>query len=244
MTFPISQFYPLLLVLWAILFWCRSKVFRATLLISLVLHAVFLVRVGGWGGSDAEPQEVISFTFVQGGEEADKRSAEEKIGPSPKLPDTPQQTPLEDSEASHEAPSPDEEEPTPPKDARVEDDLPRIEDTSLLDFSAHPLAESYRLQLQRLIAQYQKTPPEILKESFEGRVKVWFNVSRDGTLNQPVFVDAKVRSSHELVNRAARESVIAAAEHFPSFPPRVKRDEIWFYVYVDYSNVRFPGDST
>ena len=242
MTFPISQFYPLLLVLWAVLFWCRSKVFRATLLISLVLHAVFLVRVGGWGGSDSQPQEVISFTFVQGGDETEKRSKRERIGPSPKLPDPLQQTPLEDSEVSREAPSPDEKEPTPPKDSRVEDDLPRNEDTSLLDFSAHPLAESYRLQLQRLIAQYQRTPPEILKGSFEGRVKVWFNVSRDGTLNQPVFVDAKVRSSHDVVNRAARESVIAAAEHFPPFPVRVKRTEIWFYVYVDYSNVRFPGD--
>lgn len=242
MSFPISQFYPLLLVVWGIVFWCRSKVFRATLLISLGLHAVFLVRVSEWGIDRAQPEKIISFTFVQGGDETEKAPSQEKIGPSPEVPDIARETPPKDSEAEREKNSPEKEKVAPPEDSRVERDLPRIEDRSLLDFSAHPLAESYRRQLQRLIAQYQKVSPEVLKEGFEGRVKVWFNLSREGTLNQPVFVDAKIRSSHDVVNRAAIESVAAAAKHFPPFPKGVKRAEIWFHVYVDYSNVRFPGD--
>jgi hypothetical protein len=242
MSFPISQFYPLLLVLWGIVFWCRSRVFRATLLISLGLHAVFLVRLSGWGIDRAQPEEVISFTFVQGGDETGRTPSEEKIGPSPEVPDIAPQTLPKDSEAEREKNSTDTEKVAPPEESRVEPDLPRMDDRSLLDFSAHPLAESYRRQLQRLIAQYQEAPPEVLKEGFEGRVKVWFNLSHDGTLNQPVFVDAKIRSSHDTVNRAAIDSVRGAAKHFPPFPNEVKRAEIWFHVYVDYSNVRFPGD--
>jgi len=238
MSFPISQFYPLLLVLWAIVFWSKSRVFRVTLLIALALHTVFLIRVSGWGTDGPKPEELISFAFIQGGDEAEKAPPQEGIGLSPGTTETAQETPVKDSEAR----SPAEEEAVRPKESLVEPDLPRIEDRSLLDFSAHPLAESYRRQLQRLIARYQKTTPEILKQGFEGRVKVWFNLSRDGKLNLPAFVDANIRSSHESVNQAAMESVIAAAEHFPPFPERIKRAEIWFYVYVDFSNVRFSGD--
>ncbi len=242
MNCPISQFYPLLLVLWAIVFWSKSNVFRATLLISLGLHAVFFVRVSGWGVNRAQSEEIIPFTFVQGEDETEKPPEENRIGTAPEVPDRTQETTPSDSEPEREERLPDEEKPAVPKDPRVERDLPKIEDTSLLDFSAHPLAESYRRQLQRVIARYQKTPPEILQQGFEGRVKVWFNLSRDGKLNEPVFVDAKIRSSHESVNQAAIESVMAAASDFPPFPEGVTRPEIWFYIYVDYSNVTFFGD--
>ena len=242
MTCPISQFYPLLLVLWAIAFWCRSKVFRATLLISLALHTVFLVRVSGWGRDGKRPERVISFTFVQGGDEAEKPPPQEKISLSAQPSEAVKETPGRDSQADREDRPTAEQKPPEPEDARLERDLPKIEDISLLDLSAHPLAESYRRRLQQVIDRYQKTPPEILKQGFEGRVRVWFNLSRDGTLNPPVFVDRKIRSSHSIVNQAARESVIAAAKHFPPFPQGVNRAEIWFYIHVDYGNVRFSGD--
>jgi outer membrane biosynthesis protein TonB len=224
-------------------FWSRSRVFRATLLISLGLHAIFLVQVKGRGTDGAGREEILSFTFVQGGEATEKRLPEERVGTAPGLSEAPEETPAEASEADRKgASSPVDEKPTPQESPRVDKELPRIEDASLLDFSAHPLAESYRRQLQRLIRQYQTKPPEELKEGFEGRVKVWFNVSREGKLNPPVFVDGKVRSSREMVNKAAMDSVVAAAAHFPPFPEGVKRAEIWFYVHVDFGSVRYSGD--
>jgi hypothetical protein len=57
-----------------------------------------------------------------------------------------------------------------------------------------------------------------------------------------VFADRKVRSSHQSVNQAAVESVIGAAGQFPPFPDGIERADIWFHVYLDFSNVRFPGD--
>ena len=239
MSFPISQIYPLLLAVWGIIFWSRSNVFRSALLISLAFHAIFLVRVTGWRTRHTQPERIISFTFVQGGEVSDRSPSERSIGSLPELSPVPRQISARDSEAEQKASAPPEETLRKPTAQRIEKDLPRIEDLSLLDSSADPLAEDYRRELQRLIHRFQKTPPEILERGLEARVKVWFNLSRDGKLNQPIFVDPKIRSSYDTVNRAAIDSVVAAAEHFPPLPGHVNRAEIWFYVYVDYANVTF-----
>ena len=129
-----------------------------------------------------------------------------------------------------------------PEPPRVIEGLPKIEDVSLLDPNANPAAESYRLELQRVIRVFQKAPADILEQGVEARVRVWFNLSREGTLNQPIFLDSTVRSSNETVNRAAVDSVVAASEHFPPFPENVSRAEIWFHVDVDFGPSRFPGD--
>ena len=235
MSFPISQLYPLLLVLWGILFWCRSKVFRVTILASIALHAIFLVRVSGSRSRQPEPERIISFTFVQGGEEPSETPAPESLAPPPEpstvrepAPSgTPQSDNGESSDVDKNAPQPQ----GPP----IQKDLPRIDDPSLIDFSAHPLAESYRLELHRLIRRYRAATPEILATGTEARAKVWFNVSRDGKLNQPVFVDPRIRSSDDSLNRAAVDTVIAAAAYFPAFPPNVTQPELWFHVDVDFS---------
>lgn len=242
MSWPISQFYPLLLVLWGVAFWCRSRVFRFALLISLAFHSIFFVRVSGWGRKVVEPERIISFTFVQGAEEAEKPSPRDKTALPRGLPAALQQTPPGSSDHGREEASGADESAPKPLSRRVETGLPRIDDESLLEVSPHPLAEDYRRELQRLIERYQKTPPEILEQGLEARVKVWFNLSRDGRLNQPVFVDPKIRSSHETVNRAAVDSVVGAADHFPPLPEHINRAEMWFYVYVDFSNVRFRND--
>jgi len=240
MSLPISQFYPLLLVLWAMLFWSRSNVFRATLLISLALHSIFFVRVGGLRTPDEKPDQILSFTFVQGVDETPPFRGEEKVGLPAEISEPTQRPALK--EPGEERPAQPDKKRTPPTGQRVEKDLPRIEDISLLDFSANPLAESYRRYLQQLIRLYQRTPPELHEMGFEGRVKVWFNLSRDGKLNPPIFVDPKIRSSHDTVNEAAIDSVVAASQHFPPLPKHVNRAEMWFYVYVDFTNVRFSGD--
>ena len=242
MTIPISQFYPLLLALWAMVFWCKSRVFRTTLLISLALHAVFLVRVIGWGRSDATREEILVFTFVQGGEEEQKGSSEEGIGLSPGRSTTERDAAQQVSQPDREAPEEPEKEPPPPEKTPVEEELPPLEDTSLLDASASPLAESYRKQLQSLVRRHRKPTPPDLEEDFEARVRIWFNLSSDGTLNPSAFVDTRIRSSHGSVNQAALGSVIAAAEHFPSFPKGIDRAEMWFHIDVDFGPVRFPGD--
>ncbi len=239
MHFPISQLYPVLLVFWGILFWSRSKVFRIALLISLCVHGVFLIRVSGRQTGGKEPERIVAFTFFQGAGESEPRSANRTGISTPAPPPVPEAAPREDSKTDTESPPQLEQNVPEPAPPRVEEGLPRIEDSSLIDFSAHPEAEDYRRELQRLIRVYQKTPPEILQQGLEARVKVWFNLSRDGKLNQPIFVDLQIRSSNDVVNRVAVDSIVAAADHFPPFPERVNRAELWFYVYVDFANVTF-----
>lgn len=239
MTFPIGQFYPVLIVLWAILLWTRSGVFRTTLLISLCLHVVFLVKIGAREAKKVEPERIISFSFVQGVEETEKRPTPEGLNPIPENLQQPEASPVKETEETPEEPPPEEKVPQPTRGVAG---LPNIEDASLLDPNANPAAESYRLELQRLIRAYQKAPAEIFEQAVEARVRVWFNLSRDATLNPPVFLDATVRSSNEIVNRAAVDSVVAASEHFPPFPENVTRAEIWFHVDVDFGPSRFPGD--
>lgn len=239
MTFPIGQFYPVLIVLWAIMLWTQSKVFRTTLLISLCLHVVFLVRMGARETKEVEPERIISFTFVQGAEEMEVPPTPEGLNPIPENLQQPETSPVKETEETPEKPPREEKMPQPP---RVVEELPKIEDASLLDPNANPAAESYRLELQRLIRAYQKAPAEILEQGVEARARVWFNLSRDATLNPPIFLDATVRSSNEIVNRAAVDSVVAASEHFPPFPENVTRPEIWFHVDVDFGPSKFPGD--
>jgi outer membrane biosynthesis protein TonB len=239
MTVPIGQFYPVLIVLWAILLWTRSRVFRTTLLISLCLHVVFLVRIGAREAKEVERERVISFTFVQGAEETERPPTPEGINRLPENLQKPEASPPKETEETPEEPPHEEKMPEPP---RVVEGLPKIEDASLLDPNANPAAESYRLELQRVIRVFQKAPADILEQGVEARVRVWFNLSREGTLNQPIFLDSTVRSSNETVNRAAVDSVVAASEHFPPFPENVIRPEIWFHVDVDFGLSRFPGD--
>ncbi len=239
MSVPIGQFYPVLIVLWAILLWTRSRVFRTTLLISLCLHVVFLVRTGARETKEVERERIISFTFIQGAEEAEKRTSPKGVSPLPENLQKPEASAPKEAEETPEESPHEEKMPEPP---RVVEGLPKIEDVSLLDPNANPEAESYRLELQRLIRVYQKTPPAVLEQGVEARVRVWFNLSREGTSNQPIFLDSTVRSSNETVNRAAVDSVVAASEHFPPFPGNVSRAEIWFHVDVDFGPSRFPGD--
>jgi hypothetical protein len=245
MSFPISQLYPLLLVLWVLMFWCRSRVLRTAMFISLGLHAIFLVRINNWGINETNPERIISFTFVQGGDEREQAEGK-KIGLSTNVSPIAQSSPWDHSIkgpiANDQNPSTAREKSPLPEPLRVEKELPKIEDKSLIDFSADPLAESYRRELQKLIARHQKIPAEVLAGGMEARVKVWFNLSRDGKLNPPVFVDPKIRSSRDFINKAGEESVLSAAQHFPPFPEHIHRAEIWFFVYLDYSNVRFRED--
>lgn len=239
MSVPIGQFYPVLIVLWAILLWTRSRVFRTTLVISLCLHFVFLVRIGAREMKEEKRERIISFTFIQGAEKTEKPPTPEGINPLPENLQKPEASPPKETKETPEESPPVEKMPEPP---RVIEGLPKIEDASLLDLNANPEAESYRLELQRVIRVYQKTPPAVLEQGVEARVRVWFNLSREGTLNQPIFLDSTVQSSNETVNRAAVDSVVAASEHFPPFPEDVTRSEIWFHVDVDFGPSRFPGD--
>jgi outer membrane biosynthesis protein TonB len=234
MSFPISQLYPLLLILWGILFWCRSKVFRATILASIALHAIFLVRVTGWGSKQPEPERIISFTFVQGGENPSENPAPENLSPPPEPSTAREPAPSGTSQSDNGESSDVEKNAREPQGPPIQKDLPRIDDPSLIDFSAHPLAESYRSELRRLIRRYRAATPEILAKGAEARVRVWFNLSRDGKLNR-VFVDSRIRSSDDSLNRAAVDSVIAAAAHFPAFPRNVTQPELWFDVDLDFS---------
>jgi outer membrane biosynthesis protein TonB len=240
MYVPIGQLYPVLIVLWGMLLWARSKVFRATILISFCLHGIFLVRIGAREAKETERERIISFTFVQGAEQTEKPPAPEGINPlSEPRPEAEPPTPKETEEEPEEPSPPEEKMPEPP---RAIEGLPKIEDSSLIDFSANPEAKSYRDELIRLIRVYQKAPPEVLVQGVEARVRIHFNVSRDGTLNLPVVIDPKIRSSRDIVNGAAVDSVVAAAEHFPPFPENVDKAELWFHVDVDFGPSRFPGD--
>ena len=119
----------------------------------------------------------------------------------------------------------------------VDADLPRMEDTSWFAFDEHPGTASYRKELQRIIQRHFEVPEAIEARGYEGRLKVWFTLGRDGRLLYS-FLDPTVRSEDDEINRLTEENLKRIAGQFPPFPEGVKDYDVRFYVIIDYRNLR------
>ena len=223
-------------VTWTVLLWSNQRFLRVFLGVSAVLHGLLFVIpfAPGHSAPDAATgAPLIPFTIVQGTNEepagavAVEAPAEDTIGlveePAADVPD-------KETVAVETKPR---EEPA----AAVDPGLPEISDMSWYRFEAHPGAASYRKELQRVIQRHFEVPKALDERGYEGRIKVWLSLSRDGRLNY-AFIDPRVRSAEPEINALTEENVKRIAKEFPPFPEGVTDYDVTFYIIIDYRNLR------
>jgi len=225
------------LVTWTVLLWSRQRVLRTFLVISAALHGVLFVIPFATGRSttnEAAGPRLIPYTLIQGADALDDESAAIEL-PDEALPDErlnlthePVAEPLDEDQTETDSPSP---------TATTDKDLPKIEYTDWYTFDEHPGAASYRKELQRVIQRHFEVPRKLDERGYEGRLKVWLSLSRDGTLNYS-FLDPTMRSEDDEINRLTEENLKKVAKEFPPFPEGVKDYDVNFFVIIDYRNLR------
>jgi len=228
------------IVTWTVLLWCRQDVFRIFLGVSVALHGLLFIipfaKSQGTPGGGAGPR-LIPYTIIQGTDEptaddtAIERPDEELLDEAFRLREVPTTEFLEEDGVAVEPERAD------PAAGRIEPGLPKIENVAWFAFEAHPGAASYRKELQRVIQRHFEVPEELDRRGYEGRLKVWLNLGRDGRLNY-AFLDPRMRSQDRDINRLTEENIKKIADKFPPFPKGVTDYDVSFYVIIDYRNLR------
>lgn len=214
-------------VTWTVLLWSSQRPLRIFLGVSVALHAVlFIIPFATTRSTPAETAGllIVPLTIIQGTDE-----------PAPVEPtvEPPDEEPSDDTVHIEEEQATEPVEETLP----VDPGLPEIKDLTWFTFDEHPRAASYRKELQRTIQRHFEVPRELDERGYEGRLKVWLNLSRDGRLNY-FFLDPKVRSREWEINRLTEENIKKICKEFPPFPEGVKDYDVSFYVIIDYRNLR------
>ncbi len=227
-----------MMALWCIVFWTRERTFRFMLIISAGLHTLLLVPFGAIGPdaaiNPAKPR-LLHYTFIRGITEETESVQEQKRQPPEEdrkeasVPDTDKNAAARNDEISLH---PDEKKTRVTKE-QTETELPEIENITWFSFEDTPTGRSYRKEIKRLIKANLEIPEEILRDGYEGKQVVYFKLSRDGRL-RAVFIDPRYESSRELVNTTSIENIVRISEKFPPLPKKVKKDEVWFHVEIDY----------
>lgn len=230
----------LLGIIAAIFFTTQNKSLRTSLLISVGFHALLFIKFFSAipDFTTSVHNDVIDFTFIAGPVEIASKtrpdfSSSTSVTDGVKLfrnNTTVQQAELDEKKIKKPAPDS-----SLPKTA--DKHMPPLENIKWFDFGEHPRGASYRKKLQRLVEEYKVVPKEIMAKGWEANIKVWFNLSRNGTLNH-VFIDKQFKSSYNLINQASIRSLHKAAQHFPPLPKGVKNTDVWFYVTLDYTRVK------
>jgi outer membrane biosynthesis protein TonB len=231
-------------LVWTIAFWSGQRVFKVFVCVSAVLHAglfavplaVPLAATRNAAPAD-EGELLIPYTIVQGVAEtpdnlAAAGGADEPSGAGSGLTDQPISETLDENPIAAES-EPAQKPPVGTADA----DLPRIDDVSWFAFDEHPGAVSYRKELQHIILRHFEVPTELDERGYEGRIKVWLSLGRDGRMHY-AFIDETMCSEDESVNRLTEDNIRRIADKFPPFPEGVKDYDVSFYVIVDYRNLR------
>lgn len=227
--------------MWTIVFWSGQRFLKIFLGVSVALHALLFVIPFATGKStphEAAAPLIIPYTICQGADEPTTDIAEIELpdeeldGDTIGLAHEPAAE-LLDEDALALDPKRDKPEPA---DAVVAD-LPKITNITWFDFGKHPGAASYRKELQRTIQRLFEVPDELEERGYEGRLKVWLNLARDGRLIYS-FLDPRMRSEDEAVNRLTEANIKKIADKFPPFPEGVKDYDVRFFVIIDYRNLR------
>ncbi|MBN1917234.1 MAG: TonB C-terminal domain-containing protein [Verrucomicrobia bacterium] len=223
------------LAAWVMLCWSAERFFRVFVAVSVVLHAgLFFIpfATGKIGPQDVTGERLLPLTVVQGvgepaievaiGEVPDEETIEGVPGPD--------EDPIVETAAA-DAVVPQPEKPDPA--GIVDAGLPKIEAAVLISFDEHPGAASYRRELQRTIQRYFEVPPELEAEGYEGRVKVWITLGRDGTV-RAVELDPTMRSENPQINQLTLDNLWKISNKIPPLPGNVKDDIVPFNVILDY----------
>jgi len=224
-------------VAWALLCWSAERFFRVFLAISVVLHAgLFFIPFAT--GKSAPPevtgQRLLPLTFIQGAD----APAVEVPSAGPTDIDRPEDALGADDESAvnvivGEGVVPEPEQARAEPTGATDPGLPRIEAVELFDFDKHPGRESYRRELQRTIQRRFEVPPELEAEGYEGRVRVWITLGRDGTVHA-VELDPTMRSEDPRINQLTLDNLRAIAPEIPPLPDNVKDDVVPFNVIINY----------
>lgn len=218
----------------------KEKSIRNSLLISVGLHVVFFIKFFSAAESFSIPvhYDAIDFTFIPNTTETASQSLPE-LSQTSSVPDG---VKLYSGKIPQDRPKPVEKKKTKQtlKESiakKTDKTMPPLEKIKWFDFNKHPQGASYRKRLHRIVAEHQVVPKEIMEKGWDAKITVWFNLSRDGTLNK-IFVDKHFRSNYDLINQASIDSVRTAARYFPALPKGVKNSDIWFEVTLDYTRFR------
>ncbi len=225
------------IVLWCVVFWTRERVFKVVIVISVGIHALLLIPFGGLvvtGTATSTGPRLIRYTFIQGVPENKKNlhNNENAIDTREEL-STPVAKKSADLSNKNISKPPVAKE-TGKTDEHIEPGLPRIENVKWFSFDEHPAGESYRKEIKRLIKTNLEIPEQILRNGYEGKQVVHFRLSRSGKL-EAVFIESRYESLNPLVNTTSIENIRRISEKFPPLPENVKKDEVWFYVEINYS---------
>jgi hypothetical protein len=227
-------------LVWTVVFWSGQRVLKVFVCVSAVLHAgLFALPLGATRNAAPidEGQLLIPYTIVQGVDAAYEDPAaagvvDEQSRADAGLTEQPVTETLDEDAITVES------EPAKnPPAGTVDAELPKIDDVAWFAFDEHPGAASYRKELQHIIQRHFEVPAELEARGYEGRVKVWLSLGRDGRLHY-AFVDETVCSEDEEINRLTEENIRRVAGEFPPFPKGVKDYDVSFYVIVDYRNLR------
>ncbi len=223
-------------VTWAVLYWCTERFLRVFLALSVALHVVLFVipfAVGKSAPAEAVGPRLIPYTIVQGADEPtidlgdiDMPEEAEDIDDVPATEVVGEDAIVVQAAREERVPA-----------GVVHADLPKIDDTTWFAFEEHPGAASYRKELQRTIQRHFEVPEAIEARGYEGRLKVWFTLGRDGRLLYS-FLDPTMCSEDDEINRLTEENLKRIADKFPPFPEGVKDYDVRFYVLIDYRNLR------
>jgi len=226
-------------ITWTILLWSAQRFFKIFLTVSVALHALLFIIpfATSQGEPDTPGPLLVPFTIVQGTDEPvtdeaaveplDEELPDDTIG----VADTPTNDPLTEEAVNVETKR------ASPPPGTVEPGVPEITNLTWYTFETHPGAASYRKELQRIVQRHFEVPAELDERGYEGRVKVWLSLSRDGRLNYS-FIDANVRSQEWAINQLTEANVKRIAGEFPPFPEGVKDYDVTFYIIIDYRNLR------
>ena len=227
-------------LVWTVVFWSGQRVLKAFVCVSAVLHAGLLAVPFASSKSTAPDDEgelLIPYTFVQGvdatyEDPAEAGAVDEPSDAGAGLDEQPVTETLdEDAIAAESEPA------KKPPAGTVDAELPKIDDVAWFAFDEHPGAASYRKELQHIIQRHFAVPAALEERGYEGRIKVWLSLGRDGRLHY-AFVDETMCSEDEAINRLTEDNIRRIAGEFPPFPEGVKDYDVSFYVIVDYRNLR------
>lgn len=212
---------------WVMLCWSASRFFRIFVVVSVVAHAgLFFVP---FATSKTEPRDVaverlLPLTLIQG---ADEGSDVAEATPIAAI----VETTGDDAATTPFTVAPDPQQPEPPGDVDV--GLPKIKPVELFTFDEHPDGASYRRELQHTILRYFEVPPELEAAGYEGRVKVWITLGRDGTV-RAVELDPTMRSVDAHINQLTLDNIWKMSGKIPPLPSNIKDAIVPFNVIIDY----------
>jgi outer membrane biosynthesis protein TonB len=223
----------------AIWYYTHEKSLRISLAVSVAIHAVMFIKFFSGSESFSAPvrDEILDFTFIPTLTESAATDAPQTASIDSIVGGVKIQRGKTRRRKAAEVKKDVDQPANNPEAERSEKELKPLEKMEWFDFNKHPGGASYRKRIHKLVHAHQVVPEQIEKKGWEAKIKVWFNLSREGKLNR-VYIDKRYASNYNIINEASMQSVRDASKYFPPLPEGVKNFDVWFNVMLDFTRVR------